>query len=70
MILCRYSTYTSHLYPDAVVVGEAALQVGGQLARVDVLGQALQGGQVCLGRFIDLQICRDFLNVFHSKLQS
>ena len=49
MNLYSDATYTSHLYPDAVVVGEAALQVGGQLARVDVLGQALQGGQVCLG---------------------
>ena len=41
--------YTSHLYPDAVVVGETALQVSRQLGGVDVLGQALQARQVGLG---------------------
>ena len=42
------STYTSHLDPNGVIVGKAALQVHSQLAWVDVLGQALQTGQVRL----------------------
>ena len=43
-------THTSHLDPDSVVVGEGALQVGRQLAGVDVLRQALQARQVRLKR--------------------
>ena len=42
------NTYTSHLDPNGVIVGKAALQVRRQLAWVDVLGQALQTGQVRL----------------------
>ena len=42
------STYTSQLYPDSVVIGQAALQVLRQLAGVYKFGEALQAGQVGL----------------------
>ena len=42
------STYTSQLYPDSVVIGQAALQVRRQLAGVYKFAEALQAGQVRL----------------------
>ena len=42
------STYTSQLYPDSVVIGQAALQVRRQLAGVYKFAEALQAGQVGL----------------------
>ena len=47
-IFNRNGTHASHLHPDGVVIGEGALEVGRQLARVDVLRQALQARQVRL----------------------
>jgi hypothetical protein len=41
-------TYTSHLYPDGVVVGKCALQVLGQLGGVRVLPHRVQPDQVRL----------------------
>ena len=49
-------TYTSHLNPDAVVIGESALQVGRQLAGVNVLRQPLQARQVRLKR-VGIRFC-------------
>ena len=58
-------TYTSHLNPDAVVIGEGALQVGSQLAGVDVLRQPLQARQVRLKRvgisfYLDISYLKAF----------
>ena len=44
----KNDTHTSELYPDPVVVGEAPLQVWGELAGVYELAQALQARQVGL----------------------
>lgn len=44
----KNDTHTSELNPDPVVIGEAPLQVWGQLAGVYELAQALQARQVGL----------------------
>lgn len=41
-------TYTSHLYPDAMVVRQGAIKVRGELAGVNIFVQSFQAGQIGL----------------------